>query len=44
MFWGIIIGIAIGYIFNRPITGAIKKAGQLISARKRRKNNYWDED
>jgi len=45
MFWGILIGVAIGYIFNRPITGAVKKAGQLIAARKRKKDNsYWDED
>ncbi|MBN1648908.1 MAG: hypothetical protein JW874_12815 [Spirochaetales bacterium] len=41
----ILLGVVLGYVFNRPITGAVRKASQLIAARKRKKDNsYWDED
>lgn len=42
MFWGIIIGLAVGYLFHNQIGGVIKKTGKLIAS-KRKKKDYWDD-
>ncbi len=43
MFWGIIIGLAVGYLFHNQINGVVKKTGQLIASKRKKKDDYWDD-
>lgn len=44
MFWGILIGLAVGTFFHKQIAGLTKKTVKLIKNRKNKSDSYWDED